>query len=50
MHKMLDVVDRNAVRLRALIEDLLVLARIEDGSLHRQLGPGGRRRGRRARR
>ena len=34
MRKMLDVVDRNAVRLRALIEDLLVLARIEDGSLH----------------
>ena len=31
MHKMLDVVDRNAVRLWALIEDLLVLARIEDG-------------------
>jgi two-component system phosphate regulon sensor histidine kinase PhoR len=33
MGKMLDVIDRNAIRLRALIEDLLVLARIEDGSL-----------------
>jgi two-component system, OmpR family, phosphate regulon sensor histidine kinase PhoR len=36
MGKMLDVVDRNATRLRALIEDLLVLARIEDGSLGAQ--------------
>jgi two-component system, OmpR family, phosphate regulon sensor histidine kinase PhoR len=34
MRTMLDVVDGNAIRLRALIEDLLVLARIEDGSLH----------------
>jgi two-component system phosphate regulon sensor histidine kinase PhoR len=33
MRTMLDVVDGNAIRLRALIEDLLVLARIEDGSL-----------------
>ncbi len=39
MDKMLDVVDRNAVRLRALIEDLLVLARIEDGSLSASRAP-----------
>jgi two-component system phosphate regulon sensor histidine kinase PhoR len=37
--KFLDVVDRNATRLRSLIEDLLVLARIEDGSLKASRSP-----------
>ncbi|MBC7597228.1 MAG: GAF domain-containing protein [Kineosporiaceae bacterium] len=32
-HRMLEVIDRNASRLRGLIEDLLVLNRIESGGL-----------------
>ncbi|NGO43404.1 HAMP domain-containing sensor histidine kinase [Streptomyces ureilyticus] len=36
---MLDVVDRNANRLRALIEDLLTLSRIESGAFSSKKGP-----------
>ncbi|WP_405596790.1 ATP-binding protein [Streptomyces sp. NBC_01410] len=35
-HRMLDIVDRNANRLRALIEDLLTLSRIEAGTFSSQ--------------
>ena len=38
-HRMLDVVDRNTSRLRGLIEDLLVLNRIESGSLKFNVAP-----------
>ncbi|MEU2269530.1 ATP-binding protein [Streptomyces olindensis] len=37
--RMLDVVDRNANRLRALIEDLLTLSRIESGAFGSKKGP-----------
>ncbi|MFE9442170.1 ATP-binding protein [Streptomyces sp. NPDC006602] len=37
--RMLDVVDRNANRLRALIEDLLTLSRIESGPFSSQKAP-----------
>jgi signal transduction histidine kinase len=37
--QMLDVVDRNANRLRALIEDLLTLSRIESGAFTSQKAP-----------
>ncbi|MGI5399455.1 ATP-binding protein [Streptomyces sp. CA-135486] len=37
-HRMLDIVDRNANRLRALIEDLLTLSRIEAGTFSSQKG------------
>ncbi|TDT94124.1 GAF domain-containing protein [Streptomyces sp. 846.5] len=36
---MLDVVDRNATRLRSLIEDLLTLSRIEAGNFTSEMGP-----------
>ena len=38
-HRMLDVVDRNTSRLRGLIEDLLVLNRIESGGLKVNVAP-----------
>ena len=38
-HRMLEVIDRNASRLRGLIEDLLVLNRIESGGLKVNISP-----------
>ena len=38
-HRMLEVIDRNTSRLRGLIEDLLVLNRIESGGLKVNIAP-----------